>query len=176
MALRTRGVTRALNPAASQLATRGPKKKKGPSKSEAPESSDIVNIFKDRPDPEIHATDRYPPWLMRMLEENYSPDDVMMQMYRGERIPGGAEQWTLMKSFRRQYLNDQNRYLRDSEMYESDDDVGEDIGQVDEEDLTQTAAAGATEGGAAAAGGEKKEEKKEEGGAAAAGGEKAPAK
>ncbi len=76
MALRTRGVTRSLTP--SLLATRGPKKKKGPSKSEAPESADIVNIFKDRPDPEIHATDRYPPWLMNMLEETYSPDDVMM--------------------------------------------------------------------------------------------------
>ncbi len=78
MALRSRAVTRTLNPAAAQLAIRGPKKKKGPSKSEAPDSSDIVNIFKDRPDPEIHATDRYPPWLMRMLEETYSPDDVMM--------------------------------------------------------------------------------------------------
>jgi len=87
-------------------AVRGPKKKKGPAKSEAPESSDIVNIFKDRPDPEIHPTDRYPPWLLRMIEEPYSPDDVMMQMYRGERIPTGAEQWTLVKSFRRLYLND----------------------------------------------------------------------
>jgi hypothetical protein len=87
-------------------AVRGPKKKKGPAKSEAPESSDIVNIFKDRPEPEINPTDRYPPWLLRMIEEPYSPDDVMMQIYRGERIPTGAEQWTLAKSFRRLYLND----------------------------------------------------------------------
>lgn len=33
------------------LTVRGPKKKKGPAKSEAPESSDIVNIWKERPDP-----------------------------------------------------------------------------------------------------------------------------
>lgn len=148
---------------------RGPKKKKA-AKSEAPESSDIVNIFKDRPDPEIHATHRYPPWLMGMLEETYSPDDVMMQMYRGERIPSGPEQWTLFKGFRRTYLNDQNRYMKDDWVYESDDDVGEDIGALEEEDLTQVIAATSTtvaagEGGAAAvaAGGEKKDDKKDEG-------------
>lgn len=115
MAMRTHGVSRAF-PSSHALASawaatvRGPKKKKGSSKSEAPESSDIVNIFKDKPDPEIHATDRYPPWLIAMLEEPYSPDDVMIQMYRGEGIPSGAEQWSLHKSFRRQYLNDQNYY------------------------------------------------------------------
>jgi hypothetical protein len=174
MALRVRGATRTLTPAylsPLQAAIRGPKKKKGPSKSEAPESSDIVNIFKDRPDPEIHASDRYPPWLMRMLEESYTPDDVMLQMYRGERIPTGAEQWTLVKSFRRQYLNDQNRYMKDAIIYESDDDIGEDTGAVDEEDLNQAAGGEA----ATAAGGEKKEEggagaKEGAGGAAKEGG------
>ena len=95
-------------------------------------------------------------------------------MYRGERIPTGAEQWTLVKSFRRQYLNDQNRYMKDAVIYESDDDVGEDTGAVDEEDLTQAAGGDA----ATAAGGEKKEEggaaKEGAGGAAKEGG--APAK
>jgi Mitochondrial ribosomal protein L37 len=141
MALRTRGASRSLQFSGSELtawsAVRGPKKKgKGPSKSEAPESSDIVNIFKDRPDPVIHATHMYPPWLMKMLDETYSPDDVMMQMYRGERIPTGSEQWTLVKSFRRLYLNDQNRYMKEEILYESDDDQGEDTGAMDEEDLT----------------------------------------
>ena len=84
MALRTRGVARSLPTSTPTMASawaatvRGPKKKKGASKSEAPESSDIVNIFKERPDPVIHATAMYPPWLFKMLEENYSPDDVMM--------------------------------------------------------------------------------------------------
>lgn len=107
---------------------------------------------------------------MGMLEETYSPDDVMMQMYRGERIPSGPEQWTLFKGFRRTYLNDQNRYMKDDWVYESDDDVGEDIGALEEEDLTQVIAATSTtvaagEGGAAAvaAGGEKKDDKKDEG-------------
>ena len=152
---------------------RGPKKKKGPSKSEAPDSSDIVNIFKDRPDPEIHATSMYPPWLIRMIEETYSPDDVMMQMYRGERIPTGPEQWTLVKSFRRTYLNDQNRYMKEEIMYESDDEAGEDTGAIEEEDLTQTVATTSTTE-TPAGGADKKEEsgKKEEGGAGGA----APAK
>ena len=153
-------------------AVRGPKKKKGPAKADAPESSDIVNIFKDKPDAEIHTSDRYPPWLMRMLEESYSPDDVMMQMYRGERVPTGAEQWSLVKSFRRTYLNDQNKYLKEDLIYESDDDFGEDTGMNEEEEI-QIAATTTTD--AAAAGGEKKPEgDKAEGGgapAAAAGGE-----
>ena len=63
--------------------------------------------------------------------------------------------------------------FKDDLIYESDDDVGEDTGALDEEDLTQSlAVAGGPETPAAAAGGgEKKEgDKKEEG--APAGGEK----
>jgi hypothetical protein len=103
-----------------------------------------------------------------MIEESYSPDDVMMQMYRGERIPTGSEQWTLVKSFRRTYLNDQNRYMKEEILYESDDEAGEDTGAIEEEDLTQTVATTSTTE-TPAAGGEKKEEgKKEDGGAAPA--------
>jgi len=126
---------RPLHSVAAWSAVRGPKKKKGAGKTEAPESSDIVNIWKERPDCEIHATHRYPPWLIKMLDEQYSPDDVMMQMYRGERIPTGAEQWSLVKSFRRTYLNDQNRYQKEDLVYESDEDVGEATGAIEEEDL-----------------------------------------
>lgn len=86
-------------------------------------------------------------------------------MYRGERVPTGTEQWTLVKSFRRQYLNDQNRYIKDSWVYESDDDVGEDIGAADEEEITAQTGAAATESAAAGGASEKKEEKKEEVGA-----------
>lgn len=73
------------------MAIRGPKKKKGAVAAAAPESSDIVNIWKDRQDPQIFASDRYPPWLMRLLDESYAPDDVMMQIYRGERVPTASE-------------------------------------------------------------------------------------
>ena len=79
-------------------------------------------------------------------------------MYRGERIPTGPEQWTLVKSFRRTYLNDQNRYTKEDWVYESDEDVGEDIGAIEEEDYSQTVVGGTGEAPAA----EKKEEKKEE--------------
>ena len=72
------------------LAVRGGKKKKGAAV-EAPLTSDIVNIFKDRADPKIQASDEYPPWLMEMLQTKYSPSDVMFQLYRGERIPTPQE-------------------------------------------------------------------------------------
>lgn len=85
----------------AQLAVRGPKKKKGGAKTEAPESNDLVNIYKDKPDPKIYSSDRYPPWLMRMLNEQYTTDDIMLQIYRGERIPTGEEQWPLSRGFRR---------------------------------------------------------------------------
>jgi len=104
--MRTSFLTNSLVPSTSYLAVRGPKKKKGADKSAAPENTDIVNIFKDRKDPEIYSSDRYPPWLMKLIEEEYSPDDVVLQIYRGERIPSAYEQWSLAKSFRRQYLND----------------------------------------------------------------------
>ena len=172
MALRSRVV---LN-TCQVVAVRGPKKKKGGAKTEAPESSDIVNIFKDRPDVEIHATDRYPPWLIRMLDETYSPDDIMMQMYRGERIPSGTEQWTMVKSLRRTYLNDQNRYAKEDKIYESDDDFGESTGAIEEEELSVVAGGAAAGGETPAAGGEKKEGEKKEGEGAApakdAGGDK----
>jgi hypothetical protein len=62
----------------AQLAVRGPKKKKGGAKVEAPESNDIVNIYKDKEDVRIYSSDRYPPWLFRMLNEQYTPEDVML--------------------------------------------------------------------------------------------------
>ena len=60
------------------LSIRGPKKKKGPVKSDVPDSSDIVNIFKDRPDPQIHTTDRYPPFVTRLLQETFTPEDTLI--------------------------------------------------------------------------------------------------
>ena len=59
------------------MATRAPKKKKGGA-SEGPLTNDIVNIFKDKPDPVIHPSDAYPVWLMEHLDKKYSPPDVMM--------------------------------------------------------------------------------------------------
>jgi hypothetical protein len=74
----------------STATLRAPKKKKG-AKAATPTSSDIVNIFKDRKDPLIYPSDMYPPWVMGLLDVQYSPDDMMMQMYRGERLPTAAE-------------------------------------------------------------------------------------
>jgi hypothetical protein len=81
-------------------AVRGAKKKKS-AVSTAPDCKDLVNIWKDRSDPLIYPSESYPPYVMAMLGEKYTPDDVMLQMYRGERIPTASEQWTLAKSNRR---------------------------------------------------------------------------
>ena len=66
---------------------------------------------------------------MEMLRPTYSGDDVMWQMYRGERMPTPREQWSLAKSVRRTALTDQNKLLKTEWVYESSDDEGEDLGQ-----------------------------------------------
>jgi len=77
---------------AAQWAIRGAKKKaKGGGASEAPLSSDIVNIFKDRPDPVIKPLDDYPKYLGELLNMKFSGDDVIFQLYRGERLPTPKE-------------------------------------------------------------------------------------
>lgn len=108
-------------------ATRGPKKKKGAAV-EAPTCKDLVNIWKDRSDPLIYPSESYPPYVMAMLGEKYTPDDVMLQMYRGERLPSASEQWTIAKSHRRTQLKDRNALYKQMWEYESDDDMGEDMG------------------------------------------------
>ena len=57
-------------------------------------------------------------------------------MYRGERIPTAKEQWTLSNSVHRQMINDRNYLVKQRWEYESDDDMGEDLGGgVDTGDL-----------------------------------------
>ena len=58
-------------------AIRGPKKKKG-GEAAAPDCKDIINIYKERSDPVVYPSDMYPPWLMPMLSERYTPDDIML--------------------------------------------------------------------------------------------------
>ena len=119
----------------STATLRAPKKKKG-AKAAAPTSSDIVNIFKDRKDPLIYPSDMYPPWVMGLLDVQYSPDDVMMQMYRGERLPNAAEQWRIANAIKRQRIKDRNFLKKQRLEYASDDDdFGEDLGGVEQEDL-----------------------------------------
>ena len=100
-------------------------------------------------------------------------------MYRGERLPTAGEQWTLAKSFRRTQLKDRNALKRQMWEYESDDDIGEDLGIAGEDQANlDEVAAGELEsgggGGAAKESGDKAEggDKKAAGGA----GEKADEK
>ena len=86
---------------------RAPKKKKN-AVIEAPTCKDLINIWKERSDPLIYPSDVYPPYVMDMIKEKYTPDDVMLQMYRGEYLPNASEQWTLARAIRRQNLKDYN--------------------------------------------------------------------
>ena len=124
------------NFAASSLAIRGPKKKKGGGGgSDAPLSNDIVNIWKDREDVKIYATDKYPSYLMDNVGQQYSVDDVTWQLYRGEGMLSPEKQWSLAKSVKRTFITDGNTMVKRDWIYESDDDYGEDLGQdvVDED-------------------------------------------
>ena len=119
----------ALNNQAALLAMRGPKKKKGGGGGDTgPISSDIVNIWKDRKDPSIYASDKYPVYLMELLQPSYTHDDIMWQLYRGERLPSHKEQWSLAKSMKRTFMVDSNFLTKRDWEYESDDDEGEDLG------------------------------------------------
>ena len=109
---------------------RGPKKKKGGPGEGALQSTDIVNIWKTRQDPKIHASDMYPAYLMQLLKPQYSHDDIMWQLYRGERMPDAKEQWSLAKSMKRTFMVDSNTMTKRDWEYESDDDVGENLGDA----------------------------------------------
>ena len=67
---------------------------------------------------------------MDLLKPSYTASEIAMQMYRGERIPDAKEQWTLQNALKRQKLKDYNVLHKWHEAYESDDDFGEDLGDV----------------------------------------------
>ena len=120
-----------INAASSQhaFAVRGGKKKKGGTVVEGPLSSDIVNIWKDKPDPVIKPTEDYPIYVAEALKPQYTGEDIIFQLYRGERLPEPKESWTLAKNMRRQLFVDSNKTYKRDIMYESDEDEGEDLGQ-----------------------------------------------
>ena len=66
------------NNAACMLAIRGPKKKGKSSEIQLPDNPDIVNIYKDGKDAPVYPSDMYPPFVMGMLEETYTPDEIML--------------------------------------------------------------------------------------------------
>ena len=88
---RRRTLTVSTDSLVTSLAIRGPKKKKGAAVAAVPDSLDIVNIFKDGKDAPIYPTDAYPPWMIDLLKPQRTPDELMLQMYRGERIPDAKE-------------------------------------------------------------------------------------
>merc|ERR1712060_76271 len=148
---------------ASQLTIRGAKKKKGGGAAAMPESTDIVNIFKDGKDAPIYPTDAYPPWLMDLLKPQFTPDELTLQMYRGERIPDTKEQWTLAKSLRRLAIKDRNKLHKFDHLYESDDDFGESLGGSGVRDIDEEVEGELGSDGEVIVKEEGGEEKKEEG-------------
>ena len=111
---------------------RGGKKKKGGAAA-GPIRAEIVNIMKEGKEPEIAATNRYPPWLFELLNPRYDLDDLQLQVTRGERIPTVSEQWTLASNIRRINTRDLNIERREFEAYASDEDLGENFADVDKD-------------------------------------------
>lgn len=72
---------------------------------------------------------------MGLLEDQYGPDDVMIQMHRGERLPTASEQWTLARAIKKSSIKDGNFFKKQNLEYASDDDFGEDLGNLELEDL-----------------------------------------
>ena len=66
---------------------------------------------------------------MSYVGTKYGPHDVMLQLFRGERMPTYQEQWSLAKSMKRTFITDGNKLVKRDWEYESDDDFGEDLGQ-----------------------------------------------
>ena len=73
--------------------------------------------------------------MRELISPQYTGDDIVLQLYRGERLPTGKEQWRLAKSFKRQYMYDGNKLIKRDWEYASDDDEGEDLGSdvIDED-------------------------------------------
>ena len=82
--------TNLLNSSAA-MAIRGPKKKGKQQAIALPDNPDIVNIFKGGADAPVYPSDMYPPYVMALLDETYTADEIMLQMYRGERMPTAKE-------------------------------------------------------------------------------------
>lgn len=56
-------------------------------------------------------------------------------MHRGERIPSASEQWTLARAIKKGAIKDHNYFKKQNLEYASDDDFGEDLGQLEQADL-----------------------------------------
>jgi large subunit ribosomal protein L54 len=83
---------------------RGAKKGKGKGEEVKIEATtDVINIFKDRTDPELKPREEYPAWLFPMVYEFQShPTESVMRMYKGEKLEFSVrEQRRLVKWSRR---------------------------------------------------------------------------
>lgn len=70
-----RGVIRALR-------LRGPKK--GKAEEQSIIVSDVINIFKDRTDPEVKGLSEYPPWVSDIAQGSEHPIKIAQRIYNGE--------------------------------------------------------------------------------------------
>ena len=86
-----------------------------------------MNIFKEKKDAPIYATERYPPWLMKMIEPPAPYLDIEADMKFGRRVPTASEFWTIIKNTRRANNQDKNKTINEDTVYESDDNEGEDM-------------------------------------------------
>ena len=85
---------------------RGAKKAAG-KKEAAPEvlSTDVINIFLDKADPDIKPIDEYPPWVKSLLLPEEHPGLLAQRMYRGEKFELSAGRQKRIRKWVRRFVN-----------------------------------------------------------------------
>ena len=84
---------------------RGPKKAKGAEEIAGDTTTDVINIFKDKKDPEIKHMSEYPAWLADVLKGDEHPVKILNRMYKGEQVEmTGRDQNRLRKWAHKKYI------------------------------------------------------------------------
>lgn len=118
---------------------RGPKKGKA-KEAVAELSSDVINIFKDRQDPENKDISEYPEWVRTLAQPEEHPLKIADRMYRGEQVQLNArEQRRVSKWIRKLKIAAKNQStfpkIKISEKYYEDRiEIGPFEGEESEDD------------------------------------------
>ena len=68
------------------LPARGPKKAKPKEEATGESTTDVINIFKDKSDPEVKPLSEYPAWLGELLQGYEHPVRIAERIQKGERV------------------------------------------------------------------------------------------
>ncbi|CAD8043188.1 unnamed protein product [Paramecium primaurelia] len=129
----------------NQMWIRGPKKAKVEA---VATSDDLINIWKDRKDPEIKEIDEYPLWLLELAVPLDSIDVASIQIAANDKAyhPPASHVRSIVRSIKRQRIILMNKYTalnRDGDVIGDDDlnDQEDQLEHIQQEKLAEEAAA-----------------------------------